>query len=223
MRCASCHRNIAAGAEAQKMVVEYRQPDDSIKIFGYQMPDGPLSAATGRLVRGLHSKCFWVSKKREAKGDAGRIVAGTPTGYDIDQLVLTKDDLVALGITEAEARKRSTVQLSAQVQRLRVMAEQLGKAVGDPTVQEAFAAQEHGGPYEHLHHHRLEVYQLIAHLEYAHGLRDVRLLRSVGALQDQHAELHAAMALAKIQSRRIADNEPEPRTTDWRDQYTAEL
>lgn len=207
------------------MIVEYRQHDGSSRIFGYMMSDGPLDRATGQMVRGWHHKCYHVQRKREAKGDAvtGRVVAGSPTGYDIDQLVLTKDDLTALGITEGEARERSTIHLSAALHRLRELAGNLGKGVGDPTVQEAFQAHERGGPYTHQHHHRLEVYQLIAHLEYAHGITDIRLLRSYGALQDQHAELHARSALDAIRDDRAADQDTEPRTTDWRTQHTADI
>lgn len=207
------------------MIVEYRQPDESIKVFGYMMSDGPITAATGQMVRGLHHKCWHIARKREAKGDAvtGRVVAGTPTGYNIGQVALGKDDLDALGITMAEAEQRSTLQLSTRLHRLREIAELVGKGVGDPQVQEAFAADEHGGPYTHQHHHRLETYQLIAHLEYAHGLKDLKLLRNGNALQDQHAELHAQANLKVIQEDRIADGEPEPRTTDWRQQFAVDI
>lgn len=225
MRCTSCHRNIAAGAEAQKMIVEYLQADGTNKFFGYMMSDGPISAATGQMLKGFHGKCFWIAKKREAKGDAvtGRVVAGAPTGYDINQLVLTKDDLAVLGITPEQAREASTLRLSGRVALIRETAEQMGKGVGDPQVQEAVNAAEHGGPYRHHHDHRLDTYQLIAHLEYAHGVRDMMLLGSAAGLQNQHAELHAQTALKNIQNNRLRDDEPEPRTTDWREQHTAVL
>lgn len=223
MRCAACQRNIAAGAEAQKMVVEYRQSDGSVQVRGYQQPDGPLAGATGVMVAGWHSKCWFVNKKREAKGNAvtGRIIAGAPTGYDVGDLVLDRDDLAALGITLEQAREHSTVQLSAKVARLRTLAQAMGKGVGDLQVQEAFTAAEHGGvPYSHDHHHRLDVYQLIAHLEYAHGVYDARLLSTSGALQAQHVALHAQ---ARVAADRIADHEAEPVTRDWRTQFTAEI
>lgn len=225
MRCTSCLRNIAAGVEAQKMIVEYRQPDGTNKVFGYMMSDGPITAATGQLMKGFHHKCYWVAKKREAKGNAvtGRVVAGAPTGYDIDQLVLTKDDLDALGITPEQARESSTLRLSLRVGLIRQTAELMGKGVGDPQVQEAVNAAEHGGPYQHHHEHRLDTYQLIAHLEYAHGVKDMTLLGSAAGLQSQHAELHAKAALKTIQNNRRDDDEPEPRTTDWREQHTAVL
>lgn len=224
MRCTSCKQNIAAGVEAQKMIVEYQQAAGTTKLFGYMMADGPISAATGAMLRGWHHKCYWIAKKREARGNAvtGRVVAGSPTGYDIGQLVLSKDDMAALGITPDEARERSTIHLSARVGHLRDVAEQIGKGVGDPQVQEAFAAAEHGGPYAHHHAHRLDTYQLVAHLEYAHGVTDLRLLGSSTALQDFHAELHAKAALERIQARR-GDDEPESRTTDWREQHTTEI
>ncbi len=204
------------------MIIEYEQGDGSTKLFGYMMSDGPVSQATGAMVRGWHHKCYWIAKKREAKGDAvtGRVVAGAPTGYDIDQLVLSKDDLTALGITHQQARERSTVHLSARVGRLRELAEQMGKGVGDPQVQEAFTAAEHGGPYRHHHFHRLDTYQLLAHLKFAHGLTDPKALAHP---HDTHAWHHALLAQADIGERRQADDEPEPRETDWREQHTAVL
>lgn len=225
MRCCSCQRNIAAGVEAQKMIVQYMLGDGTTRFYGFMMSDGALSSARGRMVKGWHHKCFHVERKRAARGDevTGRVVAGTPTGYEISDLVLTKDDLAALGITEAEARSRSTLHLSASLTVLRTLAEQMGKGVGDASVQEAFQAAERGSPYAHQHHHRLETYQLIAHLEYAHGLADIRLLRTPTGLQDQHAELHARSALEAIRADRVADDEPEPRTTDWRTQHTADI
>ena len=203
------------------MIVQCRQGDGSLRVFGYMMSDGPLSAASGRIVKGWHHKCFWVARKREARGDqvSGRVAPGTPTGYSIDELVLTRDDLVALGITAEQARGQSTVHLSESLARLRQLAQRLGKGVGDATVQEAFQAAERGGPYPHVHHHRLDAYQLLAHLQYAHGVAEVGHIPA----QDQHVELHARMAQEGVHARREADGEPEPRTTDWRTQYVADI
>lgn len=204
------------------MIVEYEQRDGSVQVCGYMMPDGPLSAATGAMLRGWHSKCYWVAKKREARGDqvTGRVVAGSPTGYDINELVLTRDDLAALGITPAEARERSTVQLSHRLHRLRELAQSIGKGVGDAHVQEAFAADEHGGPYAHQHHHRLDSYQLLAHLRYAHGLDGDELLAHP---HDTHHWHHALRAQTDIRERRQADPEADGSSRDWREQFTAEL
>jgi hypothetical protein len=225
MKCTSCLRNIAAGAEAQKMIVEYQQPDGTVQVRGYMMPDGPISAATGVMIAGWHSKCFWVAKKREARGDevTGRVVAGNPTGYSIDQIALNRDDLAALGITPEQARDRSMLHLSARVTAIRDLAKQLGRAVGDAQVQEAFVAQEHGGPYTHEHHHRLEPYQLIAHLEYAHGITDQNLLGSAAGLHEHHMLIHARRRQEEIRAQRTTDEEPEPATRDWREQLTADL
>ncbi len=203
------------------MVVEYRQPDGSVKLFGYMMSDGPLNAAHGQMVRGWHSKCYHVARKREARGDlvTGRVVAGTPTGYDIHQLVLSREDLAALGITVEQARRRSTAQLSERLAVLRSLAARLGKGVGDAIVQEAFLAHEHGGgPYAHEHQHRLDTYQLMAHLRYAHGLPDEQLH---DAVQDQHALLHALIRQDAILADRVSDEESDPPERDWRIQHTS--
>lgn len=188
------------------MIVEYRQADDTTKIFGYMMSDGPLTAATGRMVRGWHHKCYWVAKKRAARGDAvtGRVVSGAPTAYDTGDM----DAKVAAA--------------SIRLARMREVAQTLGKGVGDPQVQEAFEASERGGPYPHQHTHRLDTYQLMAHLEYAHGLADARLLGSGVSLHDSHQQLHANESLQSIRARRAED--PEDITErDWRTQYTAEV
>lgn len=207
------------------MIVEYRQTEGISKLFGYLMSDGPLSAATGQMVRGWHHKCYWVQKKREARGGSvtGRVMAGGPTGYDIDQMALSKDDIATLGITAEQALERGTIQLSARLARLREVAQDMGKGVGDAQVQEAFGASEHGGPYGHQHHHRLDTYQLIAHLEYAHGLTDLKILRTQAGLQDQHAEMHAKAAQELLTRDRAGQDDRETATRDWREQYTVEI
>lgn len=209
MRCTSCQRPIAAGAEAQKMIIEYAQTDGSLKLFGFGMPDGVISAAKGAMVRGWHSKCFWVAKKREAKGDAvtGRVVPSGITGYTVDTAVFDE----------------SQVHLHARIGRLRLLAESMGKGVGDPQVTEAFNAQERGGVYPHTHRYRLETYQLIAHLEYAHGITDQNLFASNGGLAEKHIELHAQQALEVTRASREADEEADPASRDWRPQFTAEI
>lgn len=209
VRCTSCQRPIAAGAEAQKMIVEYVQTDGSLKLFGLGMSDGTIANATGAMVRGWHSKCFHVARKREAKGDrvSGRVVTSGITGYNID---------TAIG-DEAQ------LHMSARLARLRELAESMGKGVGDPQVTEAFNAQERGGTYAHTHHYRLDTYQLIAHLEYAHGIKDQHLMGSGGGLRDFHIELHAKEAIEIVRASREADGEADPDTRDWRPQLTAEI
>lgn len=191
------------------MIIEYRQSDGTSKWFGYMMPDGPINTATGQMVRGFHSKCFWIAKKREAKGDAvtGRVVSSGITGYNVDTAFLDE----------------THVQLTAKIARLRELAESMGKGVGDAQVTEAFNAQERGGPYSHTHHYRLDTYQLIAHLEYAHGIRDQSLLGSSGGLGEAHILLHAQDAAKDIHAHRQADGEADQQTRDWRDQFTAEI
>ena len=63
-----CRRDIRRGAEEQKRAEYHRQPDGTVKVFGYQMPDGPLSAATGPLVKVIHSKHYWSTLKAENRG-----------------------------------------------------------------------------------------------------------------------------------------------------------
>lgn len=221
MKCSVCKRNIAAGADAQKMIVEYAQPDGTTKIFGYMMADGPLTTATGQILRAWHHKHFHIQRKREQRGDAvtGRVLTGIPTGYEIGDLVLTREEAGALGFTEEQARERGTAHLSAQLQRLHEVAARIGKRVGDPYAHEAFWADQHHGPYPHTHHLRLETYQLLAHLHYAHGFDWVE----VGA-QGVHNELHAQETLAQAQAARLADpGHIDPPERDWRDQAVVDI
>lgn len=196
MKCCSCKRPIAAGVDAAKMIVEYRQADGTTTLYGYQMPAGPVTAATGQILRAWHHKHFHIARKREARGDAvtGRVLAGGPTGYDIEQ-----------------ATAAGTEHLSTRLGRLAEVARRIGKGLGDAHVIEAARADEHGGPYPHAHHFALEPYQLQAHLHYAHGA-DLATLATTMTLA--HGELHADMQ---------AQREAEQQTRDWREQFTADL
>ncbi len=91
MKCNYCLRDISSGDMPKR--VEYRRVPDAkpgaakvFRIYGINMPDGPLERATGPLVKVLHSKCYWVVTKRVRRhGDA---VGGTHPGlvdaYDED-------------------------------------------------------------------------------------------------------------------------------------------
>lgn len=202
MKCCSCKGNIAAGVEAQKRIVEHQQPDGTLIIFGYMMQAGPVAKATGRIVRAWHHKCYWIVRKREHRGDAvtGRVLPGVPTGYD---------------------NAVDTETISAEIDKLREVAARLGKAVGDPTVTEAFRAEAHGGPYPHTHQFRLDTYQLLAHLTYAHGLDPHSLS---GSAHVNHDALHVQMALNRITDDRAQDpGHIEPPHRDWRDQVAADI
>ncbi len=82
MKCHTCKRAIAAGIEQRKMIAEYRQPDGTVVAFGLLMPAGPLSQATGQILRAFHGKCFYNTRRREARaGDTG-VFARVPSAYD---------------------------------------------------------------------------------------------------------------------------------------------
>lgn len=218
MKCDSCHRNIAAGVAAAKMIIEYLQPDGSIKTFGYMMPDGRLSQATGRILRGYHSKCWWIKTKRAARGD----LATVPSGYDIEQILPSSAEIEALGLTTEQAIARGA-QLSAHVEQLHTIARQVGLPVGDPTVTEAYQAHQRGGPYPHTHTTTLDAYQLRAHLRYAHG-RELTDRHDAGPWREVHNELHARQALAATEAVRHADpGHVDDTATDWRTQTVADV
>ncbi len=90
MRCAVCKRQIRRGVEEQKRV-EYRlQKDKTVKIFGYQMPDGPLTAASGPLVRVIHSVHYWEQVKAERRG--GPHAGGAITALEQDTIEGNHED-----------------------------------------------------------------------------------------------------------------------------------
>lgn len=224
IRCAQCKRNVAAGAEAQKMVVEYRQSDGTTKVFGHLMSDGPLTKATGRLLRGFHSRCFWALHKREARGDAvtGSVLPGMPTGYEIAALVPSQEEFEALGLSEEQAATHGTAGLGPRLTTLRELARTMGRAVGDATVHEAFWAHEHGGPYPHTHRMRLDQRQLRPHLLFAHGWDFDH--DHDGEAQQTHDAIHAWAALKATRAARAADpGHRTPPEHDWRSQVEVDV
>ena len=198
MRCASCKCLIASGAQAAKMVVAYLQEDGRTTLHGYQMPDGPIATATGRIAQAWHAKCFHIQRKRRERGGdevTGRILAGGPTGY----------------------QPNDTTALAAPLAQLRELATAMGKAVGDLAVAEAWRAQQAGGPYRHTHDPAspLSAYQLLAHLAYAHGAQPSRLPEMV------HIALHAqvgALAARADDPGHTTDTE-----RDWREQLVLDI
>ena len=78
MRCRFCQRAILPGQEQRKRVQFHRQDDGTVKVFGVNMPDGPLDSATGRVEFLAHSRCYWADKKRplrQAADTRGRATA----------------------------------------------------------------------------------------------------------------------------------------------------
>ncbi len=207
MKCDSCHHSIASGVDAKKMICAYTQPDGATRIFGYLMPDGPLTEATGRLAKGWHHKCYHQLRKREARGNAvtGRVIPGMPTAYEAN-LGTALD-----GLRDAVAE-------------IKALAREVGKPVGDPHVHEAYQAKQHGGPYPHTHTMPLDAYQLLGHLHYAHGKPRAPQGHDKRPLAEQHAELHAQAAQQGASAARIHDpGHDEPVDQDWREQRVAEL
>jgi hypothetical protein len=90
LRCAICKRQIRRGIEEQKRV-EYRlQPDGSEKIFGHQMPDGPLAKATGSLIKVIHSVHYWAETKAARRG--GAHAGGAISAWEDDSIGVDHDN-----------------------------------------------------------------------------------------------------------------------------------
>lgn len=66
MKCATCLKPVKGGQEAQRRA-EYRLVNGEIRVFGQGMPDGPLAAATGQLVKVKHNGCYHADRKREQR------------------------------------------------------------------------------------------------------------------------------------------------------------
>lgn len=218
MKCAHCKKPIAAGVEAIKLIVAYADEHGNETFYGYGMPAGPITNANGRPLHGYHHKCFHILRKREARGDpvSGRVLAGAPSGYDMAELVLTREEAAALNLSVQDVAERTTY-LTDRLQALRELARSIGKGVGDPTVLEAFWAHENHGPYSHAHRIRQEMYQLRAHLSYAHGLD---LSSNPGGLHELHDAVHHN---AEITANRLADHDEAPAERDWHDQHQADI
>lgn len=219
MKCSHCKRPIAAGVDAQKMIVEYQVTGQSV-FYGYGMPAGGLSRATGRPIAAFHHKCWHVLRKREARGDVvtGRVLDGAPSAYDMSALAITREEATVLGLTEDEIHDR-TGYLTERLHALRAIARTIGKGVGDPTVQEAWWAYQADGPYPHRHRMPQEMYQLRAHLRFAHGLEDLTTV--TGGLHLHHYALHRQADL--LADRADDPGFREPDGPDWRDQHQADI
>jgi hypothetical protein len=91
MRCAICKRPIRRGVEEQKRV-EYRLGGDGkLRIFGYQMPDGPLAEAYGQLTKVTHSVHYWAGVKAARRG--GPHAGGAITALEQDSIEEGHEDL----------------------------------------------------------------------------------------------------------------------------------
>jgi hypothetical protein len=209
-------------------VAEYQQKDGSIKVYGFDRPDGKPpwlgGHPTGQLVRAWHYKHFRVAEKRERRGgDAvtGRGMGAIPTAYEITAMTANQDELAMLGITEDQARAMSTQALTDRVLRVRETAVEAGEGADSWAFKEKMRALDNGGPYEHTHMLRLEDFQLKPHLMHAHGIDP---MQTADSRKMQHDEAHARMVLEKTQRSRAADpGHQEPKETDWRDQTVVEV
>lgn len=224
MRCYYCKRDISKGPETTKMVCQYTQGDSTVKTFGLNMPDGPLSAAAGQLFRAWHSKCYFQAKKREGRGGdamSGRMQAGVPTAYSVGEMVLNADDLQARGMTVQDVRE-STRSIQSEMDRMRVLAREMGIGVQDWRVKEAFRAQEKGGPYPHHHAAQMDDFQRRPHLLHAHG-KDTEGM-TFPEMREWHDQEHAREAQERIRADRARDpgyrGESE---SDWRSQTVADI
>lgn len=75
MKCGDCLQEIKRGLEERKRVEFHRQPDESVKVFGVNMPDGSLEQAIGKLIRAEHQKCYWAHKNKETRTAAAEVRA----------------------------------------------------------------------------------------------------------------------------------------------------
>jgi hypothetical protein len=70
MRCGGpggCHRELKTKGDVAKRA-EFRELNGELKVFGHQMPAGPLSKAGGQLRYVMHNRCYWIAAKNERRG-----------------------------------------------------------------------------------------------------------------------------------------------------------
>lgn len=213
MKCHRCQRPINPGQEASRRIEIRQGPPDpetglaSERVFGMNMADGKLADATGPLKSVYHQKCYYVV----AKADRSRTGV---SGYD-------------------QAAWDSPEQRAQAGARARELAHQLGTGSGDTRINEIIIAERHNGPYAHRHTRRLPVFQVPAHLRYAHGqdLADDKLVFAAMPSPDVSASLHASHDhLHVIQERERTEeakrHDPGHRErleTDWREQETRDV
>lgn len=227
MRCHSCFRQISKVLQA-KMIVDYVVNGET-KTYGFMAPDGPLTAVPedATLLHVYHFKCWQILRKREARGgdmNTGRLL-GTdvvPSAYDIGRLVVNRDDLYEMGLTEDQAREQTTRKFTERAAEIRKLAQEAGAAVEEIAERERRQAVEHGGPYEHTHYSSIDRQRLESHLLWAHG--HVAETRSYGYMGVTHGELHALMAqIAKQREREADPGHQEPEERDWREQFVTDI
>jgi len=208
------------------MIADYMK-DGQVKTYGFMAPDGPLSAAKGTVVHVYHFKCWQILRKREARGGdmrSGRLL-GTdvvPSAYDIGRLMMNRDDMEQMGLSEEEAREQTTAQFTERANEIRKSAQDAGAAVEEVAERERRHAVEKGGPYEHTHYGAIDRQRLEAHLLWAHG--HVAEDRSYGYMGVTHGQLHALMTqYAKQQERQADPGHQEPEERDWREQFVTDI
>jgi len=202
------------------MIAEYKQKDQTTKVFGFSQDAGPMTKATGQLLRAYHFKCWQVALKREGRGGdavSGRGMGAIPTAYEVGIMTANADDLKAMGITEEEAAGLSTAKLEQQWIEQRALASALGMATDSWDAKEAWRAKEKGvlkqredGTYyseghDHKHTKPIEDFHLRPHLRFAHGL-EYDDFTPRAQLRHFHDEDHARMALEK--TRQARENDP---------------
>lgn len=225
MRCNLCKRPIRPGLETQKMIADYVQPDATVKTFGLEQEDGPISAATGKIVRAYHCIHWMAARKRENRGGnafTGRTFGSVSSAYEIGQHAMNREDLESLGLAEEKA---GTQFVSDRIARLREIANEMELGIEDWHVKERLRREEHGDqPYVHQHMASLPHFQVTPHLVYAHGVQVTERDTPLAEQKRIHTELHAQMVLRATQQSREQDaGYLPPHEADWRPQEVHEV
>lgn len=120
--CSSCKKPIQNGTEDAKKATTWRvvrtgELAVECKVDGLKKPTEPC-----KLVGVRHYRCFKAEEKHIIRGGdpiRGRRMGNIPTAYEIAAMTANQDDLAFLGISEAEARKFNTRQLTEAVEHQR--------------------------------------------------------------------------------------------------------
>jgi hypothetical protein len=115
--CHKCKRDINNGTEGQKAVTVFKLPDGELT---YRVPsEGTTPLPGGKLFAVYHYKCYKVAQKVERRtADPGSLIGkeGMPSGYEVSNMVMNRDEARERGLSIEEAMAMTTSAMSDRAQ-----------------------------------------------------------------------------------------------------------
>lgn len=121
--CSSCKRPIQNGTEDKKKAVTWKIKSTGQIVVSCAFEGIAEPPSGDRTIVGTrHYKCYKAEQKHMIRGGdsiRGRRMGNIPTAYEIAAMTANQDDLTLLGLSEEEARKHSTRQITEMVEHQR--------------------------------------------------------------------------------------------------------